>query len=113
MPKMVRVVVEDSLTDSHLEDQRNDIFKDVVNELVPLISMEALNEEIDRHERQELELDGFNEYLDRCIMEAMIEDLAEEYSQKEEKQTHIEQLTDKKKRVSFILFLNSDRMITP
>jgi hypothetical protein len=52
-----------------------------------------------RRDKQELEGEAFNEYLDRCIMEALLISLADEYSEKEEREIHLKELTEKKKRV--------------
>ncbi len=49
---------------------------------------------------QALEQEAFNEYLDRCILEALLIEMADDYSEKEERLIHVKELTEKKKRVS-------------
>ena len=58
-----------------------------------------MNGESDRKDREELEEIAFMEYLDRCIMEALIEQMSDEYTEKVERQAHTEELIEKTKRV--------------
>ncbi len=50
-------------------------------------------------DKQELDIEAFNEYLDRCIMEALLIHSTDEYSEKDERAIHLKELGANKKRV--------------
>jgi predicted nucleotidyltransferase len=52
-----------------------------------------------RQEKEVLEGYAFDEYLDRCIMEVILNQMLDDYSNGEERDLHTKELIDKKKRV--------------
>lgn len=53
----------------------------------------------------EVEEYAFNEYIDRCLLDAVVANMLDQYEEKEERQIHTKQLTDKKKRVTTITYI--------
>lgn len=60
-----------------------------------------MNNEVKKQENEEINY-AFTEYIDRCLIEVMIENLSKMYEE-EEREIHFREQTDKKRRVYFIL----------
>jgi len=100
MPRQIRAVAEDALGDTLAQTLADSLFSGLLISLVPAVAQETLLEEGNRRDKEELEQVAFMEYLDRCIMEALIGQMAEESTEGEERQRHTQELIEKKKRVS-------------
>jgi len=73
MPKQVRAVASECISESMAKKQADTILEDLIREIIPSIAFETLNEESTRKDKEELENVAFMEYIDRCIMEAIIQ----------------------------------------
>ena len=80
MPNLVREVAQEALAESMALKQADLIREEVIKEFIPQIAIETMNEEKDHLDREELEKVAFTEYLDRCILDALIQQMAENYS---------------------------------
>ncbi|TNV80444.1 hypothetical protein FGO68_gene8546 [Halteria grandinella] len=98
MPNMVRQICQDTINDEVLQQQANELVDLAVYDFVPEIAHEVIEGEYERREKEEVEVYAFDEYVDRCIMEALINQMVEWYSQGDERDIHTKELIDKKKR---------------
>lgn len=99
----VEHTVRDAMDDLVIGEIIEDYIERILREAVPVISESELQGEIKRRDKTEI-VYGFQEYIDRCLMEIVIENMAKMYED-EEREIHTREQTDKKRRVPTILML--------
>mmetsp|Transcript_12891 Transcript_12891/g.9331 ORF Transcript_12891/g.9331 Transcript_12891/m.9331 type:complete len:182 (+) Transcript_12891:379-924(+) len=96
----IRREVEDSVRDAVEDLVIGEVIEDyvekIIREAVPVIAQSELSAEIKRQDKAEI-VYAFSEYMDRCLLEVVIENLSKMYEE-EEREVHFREQTDKKKR---------------
>lgn len=85
--RQVQQSVKDAVDDLLIGEIIEDYCDRIVLEAVPIICQGELNAEIKRQDKNEIHY-GFGEYLDRCVLEIVIENIAKLYED-EEREIHL------------------------
>ena len=90
--------VKDAMEDIAAGEVIEDLVDRIILEAVPIIAQGELNAAIKMQDKEQIEY-AFGEYLDRCMLELVIENLAKLYEE-EDREINLREQTDKKRRVS-------------
>lgn len=74
-----------------------DYVERILNEAIPIICHGELEAERKRRDKEEIHY-TFGEYIDRCLLEIVIDSLSKQYEE-EEREIHYREQADKKRRV--------------
>ena len=89
--------VHDAVEDLVVGEVIEDYVERIVREAIPILSQATLQAEVKRSEKAEIAY-AFAEYVDRCLLECVIENMGKMYEE-EEREIHVREQTDKKRRV--------------
>ncbi|CDW83626.1 iq calmodulin-binding motif family protein [Stylonychia lemnae] len=92
----VEHTVKDAIEDLAVGEVIEDLCDRIILEAVPIIAQGELNAEIKRQDKMEINY-AFGEYLDRCVLEIIIQNLSKLYED-EDREINIREQTDKRRR---------------